>query len=292
MGENGSLSRKAMLVNLSISQWTARKYDRKVSKEVADKYGAAEDAGRYSKVLIALEEVKKIGKIANAARTWHYTNSLPWNDSGDRILPAANYERYEAGLTKLAGEFWEAVNKFVEVYPELKEDARGNLAGLFNAEDYPEAGALGAKYAFRPSFSPLALAADFRAEIADEAAATIRQDIETRIEAQQKTAMADLWQRLYQGVKHMAEKLADPEAIFRDSLVDNLAELAEVLPALNFANDQQLEAMATEVMVKLTAIEPDTLRTAPLKRREVATDAAALLKAITGAGSRFIDLSE
>ena len=40
------LTSRAMLVELQVSQWTARKYDRKVSNEVAEQQGAEHDMGR------------------------------------------------------------------------------------------------------------------------------------------------------------------------------------------------------------------------------------------------------
>lgn len=42
----------AMLVSLSLSSWTARKFSEKISSEVARKHGASADAGRYTKNLL------------------------------------------------------------------------------------------------------------------------------------------------------------------------------------------------------------------------------------------------
>jgi hypothetical protein len=42
---------------------------------------------------------------------------------------------------------------------------------------------------------------------------------------------------------------------------------------------------------RLTGIDPETLRRDMMIRGQVAGEAGALLKQITGAGSRFIDLS-
>ena len=39
------LSRKALLVSVTISEWTARKLDKKVTDEINRKHGAANDAG-------------------------------------------------------------------------------------------------------------------------------------------------------------------------------------------------------------------------------------------------------
>jgi len=289
---NGNLNRRAMLANLSISQWTARKYDRKVSKEVAEKYNATQDAGRYNKVLIAQEEIKVISKVANAARTFHYFQTLPWNDNGDRILPAKNFERYQEGIEKFKRDFDDAVTRFIALYPALKDDARRNLNGLFNEEDYPATEHLRGKYSFRPTFEPLALAADFRVDlIGAQAADAIRQDLETRTQDAQQKATAELYQRLYDSVKHMADKLADPEGIFRDSLVNNLVELCGVLPSLNFADDPELAALTDEVRDKLTNLDPQTLRTSVMFRGQTASDAGEILAKITGTAGRYIDLS-
>ncbi len=47
-----SLSSRAMLCSLSISMWSARKYDPEASEEIAQRHGAQPDAGRYHKVLL------------------------------------------------------------------------------------------------------------------------------------------------------------------------------------------------------------------------------------------------
>lgn len=73
-----NLTEKAMLVRLSISQWTARKYDKKISREVASLHNTSSDAGRYNKVLIAKQAIEAIQKIVSESRTYHYINTLAW----------------------------------------------------------------------------------------------------------------------------------------------------------------------------------------------------------------------
>ena len=57
------LSRKATLVSVNISQWTARKLDRKVTERSHRAHGAPESAGRYNKLLI---EAKRLEAINSA----------------------------------------------------------------------------------------------------------------------------------------------------------------------------------------------------------------------------------
>ena len=62
------LTSRAMLVELQVSQWTARKYDRKVSNEVAEQHGAEHDMGRYNKNLLGKGSLSAISAIDRSSR--------------------------------------------------------------------------------------------------------------------------------------------------------------------------------------------------------------------------------
>lgn len=277
-----NLSEKAMLVNLSISQWTARKYDRKVSSEVNAAHGAKDDAGRYNKSLVARESLKDIQRIVNQARILHYEKTLPWFDEGARILPAAMFSEYSATMRQLRGEFETVVRDFADAYPALIDDARIALNGLFNVQDYPPAEMIRGKFDWRVSISPLPNADDFRVQLSDDEIETVRKEIEARAGDAAEMANKDLWERLYKVVSNMADKLVIPDAIFRNSLVENIGELTSMLPKLNITNDANLEEMRRKVESKLAATNPEILRTDSIVRRETAKDAQALLDAMKG----------
>ena len=86
-----SLSARAMLCSLSISMWSARKHDPEASEEIAQRHGAQPDAGRYHKVLLPKAALAEVQKIVSEARQEHYFMTLPWDDNGYRVLPAAAY---------------------------------------------------------------------------------------------------------------------------------------------------------------------------------------------------------
>ena len=279
------LSEKAMLVRLTISQWSARKFDKKVSDKVARDYGASADAGRYSKVLIAEEAIQAIAKAANEARTYHYENTLPWRDDGARILPAAQFERYSKSLREFRIKFDRAVSDFVPRYSDYVEAAKSRLNGMFEAADYPPAHELADRYSFETTIDPIPDAPDFRVALQAEDAAAIQASIEARNRVALDTAMRDVWTRLHDTVSRLAERLTDPDAVFRDSLLENLTGLCKVLPALNLTSDPELTRLSDEVQAKLCRFAPDTLRGHKPTRARVAEDASAILdamKAYTG----------
>lgn len=88
------LQKNSLIVSLSVSQWTARRHDKEITKEVKNTHNASEDAGRYNKLLVAKEHTDPINKVAGKARTFHYENTLPWGDNNERLLPTKNYFKY------------------------------------------------------------------------------------------------------------------------------------------------------------------------------------------------------
>ena len=276
------LSKKAMLVRLSISQWTARKYDRRASEKVARDYGADPDAGRYNKVLVARDAIKRIQRAANEARGYHYENTLPWLDDGARILPAANFTEYSARMRELKTRFEEAVAGFCEAYPALVDEARTNLNGLFDPADYPDTSEIRGRYGMEVSIDPLPEAGDFRVRLQARDVNRIQEEIARRARAAQARAMRDLWERLYGCVARMAERLGDRDAVFRDSLVENARELCALLPRLNLADDPRLEELRREVEGRLCRHEPQELRDRPGVRSRTARAAQDIMAVMEG----------
>lgn len=273
------LSERAMLVRLEISQWTARKHDKRATETVETHYGA-HNAGRFNKVLIAEEAIKAVAKTANAARTFHYENTLPWTDEGYRILPAKNFTSYSAKMRELHADFDKSVEELAANYNVLVEDARQRLNGLFNPADYPRD--IRSRFGFGTSITPIPTADDFRVPLNSEVLQEIQQELEARLQQATQEAHQDLYRRLATVIGHVADRLGDKEAIFRDSLIDNVRELCELLPRLDIVGDPDLQRIRAEAERKLLKHSPQELRESPAARRQTAKDASAILNALEG----------
>jgi len=242
-----NLNERGLLVQLSISQWAARKFDKKITKEVADTHGVSITAGRYNKALLPMQNhLDDVHKLSTRIRQEYYQQTLPWGIDGTQILPTGNYMEF-------MGEF-----------RRMKD------------RDYPTVGDMKAKFRIDLAVFPIP-ANDFRVSLSEDELARIQQDVEARVTDAQNQAMREVWQRLFDKVKHMAEKLADPKAIFRDSMVENARDICELLPRLNFADDPQLEQMRQEVESNLARHHPDSLRNDPDLRRDTAEKARQIM---------------
>ncbi|WP_460450321.1 DUF3150 domain-containing protein [Alsobacter sp. SYSU BS001988] len=280
------LSTRAMLAGVRISQWSARKLDRKVTDEVNTAHGASADAGRFNKALLDKASMAAVVKAASEARTFHYARTLPWLDDGVRILPAAAFADYSNAMRRIKADFESAVDEFVLDYARAVEAARIRLNGMFNAADYPPESEIRARFTFSTRILPVPDATDFRVDLADAQAADIRDAIEASAQEALEFAMADVRDRMLRTVGAMAEKLAAyrpgtdrerAEGIFRDSLVENVRDLAAILPGMNLTNDPRLSAIADRIKTDLCAHDADDLRESDRLRKETAKAAAAIL---------------
>jgi hypothetical protein len=283
-----SLASRAMLCSLSICQWSARKHEPEASEEIAARHGAQSDAGRYNKVLLPPQALADLKRVAGEARREHYFMTLPWDDAGYRVLPAAAYLDHAAKLREYSQRFAAAVDAFADTFEQLVRDSRVRLGGLFRPEDYPSANEIREKFSFETKVMPLPDAGDFRVSLGDEETKRIQRQITATVQASLTLASRELWQRLYDAVSHMAERLAaykvsdeGVEHPFRDTVVTNLVRLVEVLPKLNVTGDPELERLAEQVRRSLL-VDPKELRRSETSRNETARAAAAIARQMAG----------
>lgn len=258
---SANLSKQVMLSHLHIRIWGATLTDRKVSAEVAKKHRVdSKRAGRYRKHVIDVKAPTYRAVMAAAVdlRVRHYFHTLPWQDDGGRILPAANFDAYAADQRLLRRKFDAAVAEFVADYPRLMAEAQRELKGLFDADDYPAN--IADRFGVQVSIMPLPSSDDFRADLPEQAVAEIKDGIEREIERTTQAAMYDPYKRLYEHIERMVERLGEPDNIFRDTLVTGLQELCAVLPGLNITQDPMLADLHARASKMIAGLQPQQLR--------------------------------
>jgi len=283
------LAKKAMLANLNISQWGARRFDREVTDEVNSNHstdGAARDLGRYNKRLVAKSALEPVWQITNRARVMHQNMTQPWLDNGSRILPAALYLKYAEVMRALEAEFDAAVAKFCEDYPAHVEARKAELTnGMFKADDYPSPATIHRKFDFDVKVFPVPDPDDFRVELAAEHADDIKRDIEESMKEALTVAMQEPVTRIIDVVGRMAERLnaydnreeGSRTGTFRNTLVENVRELVELLPAFNLTDDPALTNITRRMEQELCVEDAKALRENPQARADVQKSAEDIL---------------
>ena len=281
------LNEKAMLAELNISQWSARRVDKKATDKVQQDFAAKAGSGRYNKALVSRVALAEVQKKASEAREVYYRLTAPWADNGQRILTTQGYLQFTKEITAVKAEFDKAVKRFLANYPEYVDDAKAELGRLFNENEYPTTAEIANKFRFAVNVVPMPDADDFRVDLPSEEVDKIKAEIEQRSKALIDNAVKDAYGRIADVVGKVADKLTeyDPSnkkaACFRDSLVTNVVELVDVLPLINVTGDQKLTELTTTLRSKLTTYTAEELRVSTRARTQTITAAKAILDQVS-----------
>ena len=270
----------AMLVELSVSQWTARKLDRTVSDElVANKHAQDKGAARVNKHLLAgRTELEVITKFVTETRATVYDNTLPWSDSGIRLLPSAKFMEFNAKLQAAEDKFYGLVTEFVAVYPSLITAQAMALGNMFKREDYPHPSDIEHRFRFSVNYMPVPSSGDFRVDIGNDAQEELRKKLSALADERVEHAMKDIKTRLLDHLKRMSDRLtvdyvsgeAKPRK-FHDSLLDGAHDLCEMVQSLNVINDHQLADARKALLKAIGNVDVQDLRKDVGARTEVKT---------------------
>jgi hypothetical protein len=279
------LSNKALLVGLSITMWGNSKLDREATDDVIRRSGATQDAGRFTKhPMPQCDSYDALRTMAASIRSTFYANTLPWGCAAQAkantyLLPTSRYLTTMQWFRQARQDWMDSlVPAFLSDYAAEYNGGgiyAARLGSLHRADDYPSPSDMARKFSMDIVVSRVP-STDFRCGLGADIQDELSRAAEQRIKEAHASAMRAMWERLYLPVSRAAAKLADPTAIFRDSLVSNIADICTVLPEFNVTDDPQLETLRREVVAKLTTTNPDTLRSDPLVRQKAADDAADL----------------
>lgn len=279
-----TLQERAMLTAVHISMWNGQRTDKRVTDEVLKERKAEKDAGRFEKFLVPPKSLEPVRQAATAVRALHYKLTLPWGDEGQRILSATMFEDYTDQLAQAKGVFDAAVRVFLAQYSDLVADAPRRLGvELFKHSDFPSQREIVGKFGISHRLWPVPDQADFRVSLGEETEQKIRRSIEQSVTAQAAEAQRDLWERLLETLKHFASKMMDKEAIFRDSTITKLTELAQLAPKLSLVPNPRLDEICAQI-VKITSVAtPQAFRDNDLLRAQSARKANDALAQISEA---------
>lgn len=262
------LTAKAVLADLTIGSWSVRKFDRQVSEEVDTIHNTIK-AGRFNKKLLNSELRSAISHVSQQARETHRRMTKPWLDEGCRILPTALFVQHANAMKDLRLKHEAAREEFFKAYPTLVEKRKEELKKLFNAEDYPPIEIVKQKFHFEVRLLPIPTASDFRVKLAQDQLDKARADLEENMKGVLSDAMKDTRTQIVDVVGTMAKKLKDykpaatdmaTKGIFHQSLVDNVRELVELLPAFNLTEDPAMTRVIARMQKELCNEEAKELR--------------------------------
>ena len=280
-----TLASSAMLVELNISSWEGSKKDKKASTKVTQDAQAKKGvANVYKQLLGDCDELSALRTHVTATRNMHSNMTMPWSNSGLRLLPTAQYFKYTKAMSQMQNEFEALKTKFLNSYNDTVVDVQLELGTLFLREDYPTVESLNSKFAFRMNYTPLPDVGDFRVDVGNDALREIRAEYNKFYTAQYNTAMNNMWTRLHKALSNMSERLdyssKEDKKVFRDTLVGNVNDMIELLHVCNVTQSTQMSDMANKLEDAMSGVTADALREDVTFRAETKAAVDAVMKSL------------
>jgi hypothetical protein len=281
-----NIRNQAMLVSLNIGLFNPKKLDRSVTREVLISKNASANAGAFVKNILPDEAIKPIQSEAQAMRSWVYTQTLPWNDESFRLLPVAQWDAFTDQLRARIASFNSLVDQFCAQYETHRDKALLQLGTLADRKDYPPLSTVRTKFYINVNYTPLPNSRDFRLDdMPEEAMSELRANADLRVAEAVNEARNDLYRRLTERLEHIVKRMTEVSAKkegnrIHGSLLSNLSELCQLIPALNVTKDQELENLRQRVMREIAPFDIDDIRESEDSRTDLKNKAAGILAAM------------
>jgi hypothetical protein len=276
----------AMLVEVNVRQWTARKMDKSTTDEVIrNKRATEKGSARVNKHLLAgRSELEVINQHVGTIRTYLYDVTLPWSDSGLRLLTTAKFMEFNDRMREYEDKFNQLVDDFVTAYPNLITAQAMALGDMFNRNEYPTANDIKHRFEFRVNYMPVPTSGDFRIDVGNEAQQELQKKLQQLADERIEHAMLDIKTRLKEHLARMSDRLSVDRVggelktrMFHNSLLDTAHELCSLAKDLNITQDAELEQARLALKNAIDGIAVDDLRKDIPTRTEVKKEVDAIL---------------
>lgn len=280
------LDEKAVLVSVKRRMFNPYKRDEVESRA----YGA----GNVSKHLFEGKENRVRKTLSKFTEVYTYVNdnTVPWT-TGVRMLNIDHYFDFTSGLRGLIDAADKSVSDLVanwdaEVQADLDRLSKIALAKgkpqLADPSDYPSADEIADRFGVEVRYMPVPTTGDFRVAISDEDKASLQHQLEDAEGNAAKYVIQQMIDPMQRAISKLAVPIGTDGAIFRDSLIDNMVEVADRMEKVNVSNDPEVadQIDALKSLVGTYANNKDVLRSSQKVRETAAEQIGSLVEQMAG----------
>jgi hypothetical protein len=286
---NINIAKRGILCKLKMPSIQSRRKHESETTRVAHDNEA--DSGMVSVIvcLVPKEYASKISGAAQRVRAAHRNMSLPWDDDGGRIIPIAVMENHASAIQGELSKYEAEIEEYANNLPAVEAAAKIRLGPLFDPSLYDSEDAVRAKLKPVVSYYPLPDSKDFRVDLDDNQIEYLKETLDVHMRDKFDEATRDLKNRIITVTESFVDRVSAyhetrmpdgnvrVDRTFRDSVVENVQVVLDMIPGLNITQDMEVSKLAEQTRTALCTYKAATLRTSPAIRSEVVAKARALL---------------
>jgi hypothetical protein len=270
-----SITNKTVLVTLKIEMLGIEERDKKLSTDVNLNYLNIADAGFYYKCKIDKRHFKPVRAAAHAARVYHRSVTVPWDDNC-RLLAASKVLEYTNKMSNFKIGFENAINDLKMTWPAMILDEQRRLGPkLFNPGDYPHETDLEKFFSFSHDIKPVPDKIHLVLDIETSVVEDLKNRLDKENDIRTDNAKRDMYARLLTPVSHMADICANDKKVF-DTMIKDVIDVTVLLTELSAASlgDAELNDKLSTVKSKLAGYTPGQIRRDPRLKERLGAEAA------------------
>lgn len=275
-----NLGKRAVLMRLTKGMPGEFRQDKTLTEKVKQEHNLGKKSGKWDKALFPPEALAPIKSLDGEADKYHDAVTLPF-DKGIGILPAVLIESYSQKMMEFKSRRQHLVDThFLDNYQKWIDWAKRELNGTFDASEYPDPEEMRKKFYFRTEPVPVPDSTHFESNVTSLLGLDA-ESVNIRVEDATKEAQRVLLSRMIEPLTHMANKLKEDKPKIFETMITNIAEIAELVPKLNLTDDPALNQFAAD-MERLAKTDTDLLRESKVERTQRQQEAEALMKRLSG----------
>jgi len=253
--------------------------------QAAETFGAQGEYLSAGKKLVDTKHprFKAVTSVRNRARSYWASISLPYPESGIRLVRQDTLETFQEQMREFKEELEETVERLDEQYAALKSAAEDRLGSLYDANDYPVslAGLFDVSWDY-PSIEPPSYLQQLNPELYEQECLRVQARFDEAVQMAEQAFIEELSQL----VSHLTERLGGQEdgrpKVFRDTAVGNLREFFDRFRSLNVRSNEQLDALVSQCGQIVSGVAPQQLRDNGGLRQQVASQLSGVQSILDG----------
>jgi len=274
LSDKYGLNNHALLVRFTKSAWGITKKDKEASAKLVQETGAkASMLGVYKKLIDPGQpQFKAITKNQGVASNIFRSMAGPWDKAkgGYWIITTKGLPQLETVMDNLEEKHDKLVGEFIQALPGILADAEAKGGTTYDASLIPSPEEIRAKFQFNLEREVLARGEDnavlnlskkMRDDIGNEAKAKEAARFKGVLDHVEETVREKLGEMLV-NLREYGDSIKGTKRkrSFKDTQIDHMKGLCDLLPALNITGDQRLAKLAQDIAKHLTQTSADDLR--------------------------------
>jgi hypothetical protein len=287
------LNEKAVLVTVNIGTFGNTVKNEAASAELRAKHNTEKKNAAVVYKIFDPDELLPIERIYRKARTEVYKLTIPFDHSGNLVLPIGKKDKLKEIIFELESKGGVLVDEMAQRLPDIKEQRKRELNGLFEERRFPTEDRFKSSFRININYSAI----PNRETILDDEyiSEETKEDLLNSLKENGKVILSSLLfgdekdgtpgpapKTLYGILKKFSEKMREDEPHFKNASVNALKDFCHVIGEFNIFDNDFLNEIKDEVESRFEDLDPETLRDSKEARQDAISEADELLDILEG----------